>query len=288
MIRGVDGLAAALEVRPEDLRQLVATAEERYRVWPLATRPGKRRFIQAPDAALKLVQERLLRSILYALPPREPAHGFVPGRSIVTNAAAHVGRAWVWTADIRDFFPSTKAGAVVAAIADLEGVDAPAREAILALVTFSGALPQGAPTSPHLANLVFRPLDDSLAAVAAARGMTYTRYADDLTFSGEERPAALAEAVAAAIAPAGYRLAPDKTRLMGRHRRQEVTGLVVNEKVQTPRRHRRWLRAVLHDARERGVEAAAARSGLGIAALLGHLAFFAMASPEAAAKLGGE
>lgn len=261
----------------EDLVALAETAESRYRVYPLRTGPGKKRWIQAPDPELKRAQRMLLHGVLYRLPAHEAAHGFVPGRSIVTNATPHVRRAWVLTLDVKDFFPSTKSDAVARAIDDLRE-----RDTILALTTFQGALPQGAPTSPHLANLAVRDLDERLADLAARRGMAYTRYADDLSFSGDEKPVGLVTDVAAALADHGYRLAPRKTRLMGRHRRQMVTGLVVNEKVQPPRRFRRWLRAVLHDLRRSGPEAALTRARLTAGELAGHFAYLMLVAPERA------
>ena len=171
---------------PPELLELADTAETCYQVYPLKS-GRKRRQIEAPTPELKEAQRWLLVDWLYSLQPTDAAHGFVAGRSIVTNASCHVGRKLVVTADIRNFFPSITASQVSKAIAPLS-LSLLERCAITKLVTRRGRLPQGAPTSPHLANLVARYLDMRLTGLALCGGWTYTRYADDLTFSGDGDP----------------------------------------------------------------------------------------------------
>src|SRR5262249_29867281 len=151
---------------------------------------------------LASAQKWILRNIVEKLPVDEPAHGFVPGRSILTNAQPHAGKAFVVNLDLRDFFPSI-AFPRVRSVFQRAGYS-PAVATILALlctecprkvVTYDGAtyhvatsprgLPQGACTSPSLSNLVARRLDRRLSGLARRMGLTYTRYADDLTFSGD-------------------------------------------------------------------------------------------------------
>jgi RNA-directed DNA polymerase len=258
-------------IAPEDVAACIAGADESYCVYPLR-RGTKVRWIEAPKSILKRIQRDLLDHVLYGLPVTEHAHGFVPGRSIVTNARQHVGRHWVVTLDIKDFFPSITAGQVRAAIDGL-GWDAECLIAVTTLLTRRGRLPQGAPTSPHVANLVARDLDHLLAARAAARGWDYTRYADDLTFSGDSSPDGLVEDVETLLWQHGFRSARRKTRLMPRDQRQEVTGLVVNERVRLPKPQRRRLRAMVYRAQHLGPELA----GLD-PVLHGHLAFAAHVS----------
>ena len=149
------------------------------------------------------------------------------------------------------------------------------------VVTRRGSLPQGAPTSPHLANLAFSSVDVKLEGLGRELEMRYTRYADDLTFSGDDLDARLVERVDGILEPSGYRLAPQKTHIMGRHRQQRVTGLVVNERVRLPRELRRWVRAVQHDVKLHGLEAAVDRSGsLSHSRLRGYLALLGMVEPE--------
>jgi hypothetical protein len=179
--------------------------------------------------------------------------GFERGRSIVTNAAVHVGSAVVVRMDVRDFFGSTTARRLGRYFRRI-GWNAAAAKLLTRLCTHDDALPQGAPTSPRLSNLVNLDLDARLFALAGSRRARYTRYADDITFSfPEEDRAAIADAIGTTktvLADCGYRLhTKRKLSIRRRHQSQRVTGLVVNEGVSLPRRTRRWLRAVAHRLR---------------------------------------
>lgn len=239
-------------------------------------------------------QRIVLREILDAIPPHDAAHGFRRARSVRTHAAAHAGRAIVVRFDLEDFFASVAAGRVqgiyraagyppevARVLAALSTNVVPAREwaalptpADPALALRHGRLgrrlalphlPQGAPTSPALANLAAYGLDVRLTAYAASIEARYTRYADDLTFSGEgwlRRDApSLARAVAAIAREEGFRLNPAKTRLMSQARRQTVCSVVVNAHPNVARDEFDRLKAVLHQAALDG-PAAANRAGV--------------------------
>lgn len=276
-------LADALGLGPRDLDRLCVEAPEHYLVYPIVT-SGRKRWIEAPKAGLKSVQRLLLDRVLYRLPASSFAHGFVPGRSIVSNARVHCGWPTVVTMDLRKFFPSTTTDMVARAL-DRLPFGQPDRERIVLLTTRGGHLPQGAPTSPHLANLVARPMDFRLHGLAQASGWRYTRYADDLAFSGDGNPRGLVRAVAEIAAETGYQVARHKTRIMGRSKRQTVTGLVVNERVTLPREKRRLLRAALHRVRTRGWQS----EGLQTAEqILGQVAFLCQVDRDRQAGLWQE
>lgn len=237
-------------------------------------RRGGLRLIEAPKADLKRAQHRLLEGLLDQLPLHEAAHGFVRGRSVATHAALHAGRAVVMRFDLRDFFPGILARRVHALWTTLGYPRGTARLLTTLCTTrtppdvrarlrddgglgwwgakrlASAHLPQGAPTSPALANLCAFGLDLRLDGLAHAFGATYSRYADDLVFSGppalRAQARALADWVHAIVADEGFEVNPDKTRCMPAHRQQRVTGLVVNAKAQTPRRDHDLLKAILH------------------------------------------
>lgn len=268
-------LVEMLGVPPKRFSEIVATADEMYCVYPLI-KGKKKRWIEAPRAELKQLQRRLLDSVLYRLVIDESAHGFVPGRSIVTNARRHCGRAWVVTMDIRDFFPSIGAKRVDRQLArlPLTGAD---RENLVRLVTRNGRLPQGAPTSPHLANLVSRRLDLRLKRLAHVTGWNYSRYADDLAFSGEGEPKKLIPIVEQIVIDEGFQPARQKTHVMSRHQRQVVTGLVVNDKLALPRPKRRLLRAMLHRLRSTNRNSVSLPE---VQIIHGHLALAALVDPE--------
>ena len=271
---------------PISLRALAPEADERYHVYPLVSGKSKKkkRWIEAPDSELKAAQRWLLDNWLYHLAPTGFAHGFVPGRSILTNAAEHVGRRWVVTADVRDFFPSITAGRIATCLAELELDDAD-RSAVVQLVTRRGRLPQGAPTSPHLANLIARTLDLRLSGLARQHGWTYTRYADDLTFSAGSPtspdtgmpPHELLWAIEQIVSDDDFQLAADKTHVMPHHQRQTVTGLVVNQRVALPKPRRRTLRAMLHRLETAGPETLDLRQ---LQVAQGHLALSKLIDPD--------
>jgi RNA-directed DNA polymerase len=235
---------------------------------------GGVRVILAPKRELKALQRRVLHDLLERVAPTPHAHGFVAGRSIATNAAPHAGRALVVNLDLRDFFPGITyprvrglfvalgySFAVASALAllctehDREAFD---HQGVRYWVSVTPrALPQGAPTSPALANLAAARLDRRLAGLARRLGCAYTRYADDLTFSGDA-PSITPRLLAAArriIADEHFSVHERKTRVLRRSARQTVTGLVVNDGVGTPRALRRRLRAILHHAQHTGLEA---------------------------------
>ena len=271
---------------PISLRELAPEADERYHVYPLVSGKSKKkkRWIEAPDSELKAAQRWLLDNWLYHLAPTGFAHGFVPGRSILTNAAEHVGRRWVVTADVRDFFPSITATRIATCLAELELDDAD-RSAVVQLVTRRGRLPQGAPTSPHLANLVARTLDLRLSGLARQHDWTYTRYADDLTFSAGSPtspdtgmpPHELLWAIERIVSDEDFQLAADKTHVMPHHQRQTVTGLVVNQRVALPKPRRRTLRAMLHRLETAGPETLDLRQ---LQVAQGHLALSKLIDPD--------
>jgi RNA-directed DNA polymerase len=185
--------------------------------------------------------------VLYArgLPPF--VTGFVPGRSLLANAVAHVGQKYVVKIDIKDFFPSVPSKKVQDEFRSF-GYPEKVTSLLTNLCTWRAGLPQGAPTSPYLANLVFLPCDRKLKEWADRAGVTYTRYADDLTFSSTEPMDAVTVDLVDLIGTFGFRVNPKKTRSWHPGQRLITTGMVVNEKAHPPRRFRRRLRAIFHQA----------------------------------------
>lgn len=254
----------------------------RYR-W--VARPGAvPRLLESPTPLLRAVLRRLLDRVLAPVPVHPAAHGFVPGRSALTHARQHAGADVVVCLDLRHFFAAVTAAraagvfamlgypeAVVAALTGLvthrtpvavlgrmpAGGDSSSRQLLRARLR-TPHLPQGVPTSPALANLVCHVLDARLAGWAAAAGARYSRYADDLAFSGADGLATprLVRAVTTIVAKEGFTVHRTKTRVQRSSGRQLVTGLVVNQALGVPRPVEDRLRAVLHDAVRHGPEIA--------------------------------
>jgi len=236
-----------------------------YHCHLMPKRDGHLRLIEEPKPVLKRLQRRILHGLLDQIPAHPAVYGFVKGRTCITAAAAHAGEAAVLGFDIADFFPSISPARLYAAFRAL-GYP---RAVALALTNLSTAitptdilatpnlaarpllqhrhLPQGAPTSPALANLAAFRLDKRLAGLARRVEARYTRYADDLTFSGDAHiTPILARAVPEIAHAEGFRLNPAKTRQATQAQRQTVTGLTVNAHVNLPRPQYDRLKATLH------------------------------------------
>jgi hypothetical protein len=274
----------------------------------VAKRGGRTRLIEMPKARLKAIQRRVLRDILDRIPPHEAAHGFRRGRSVLTYAAPHAGRRIVLRFDLRDFFPSVRAARVHALYrtagypdpvarllsglctnaAPSEVRDTVARE--MALPYAAAHLPQGAPTSPGLANLCAYRLDCRLAALAGSVGARYTRYADDLAFSGGEaleRGARRFQVMVCRVAlEEGFEVHTRKSRFMRQAVRQQLAGVVVNERPNVKRADFDELKAILCNCARHG-PASQNRDGHADfrAHLLGRIAYVGLLNPARAAKL---
>ncbi|MEU2351105.1 reverse transcriptase family protein [Modestobacter sp. NPDC049651] len=266
-----------------DAHRLERTAAEplrHYRWTVRETRSGVR-LLAAPKPRLKEAQRRLLRHVVGPLPVHDAAHGCVPGRSVRTAAAPHTGAAVVLQLDLESFFAGVAAGRVHGLLRTVGGLTEPVAHAVTGLVTTVVPravwaavpappdderhrrlgrrlavphLPQGAPTSPALANLVCFRLDRRLTGLAASFGATYTRYVDDLTFSGDRGldRGRFERLVGEVVTEEGFALNAAKTRSAPSSRRQSVLGAVVNVRPALPRPERDALRALLHNCAVHG------------------------------------
>ena len=216
-----------------------------YKHYEIPKRRGGTRPIDEPLPSLKEIQRWVLGNILvpassFMVSP--VAKAFMPGKSLRENARFHRGRKKVVALDISDFFPSIGFGAVYGAFEEM-GYDKAVAVMLAKLCTFRKCLPQGAPTSPMLSNMVFKRLDDHIFHYCRKRGIQYTRYADDLTFSGDDiNTNHLVSYVKMLLATRQFVLNEEKTKVMSQGRRQNVTGVVVNEKLQVPRVYRDKIR----------------------------------------------
>ena len=309
-------LARAMGIELSALRWLTyhrrAAALLHYHRYGIPKKTGGIRAISAPKPALAKAQAWVLANILNKLEPEPDAHGFVRRRSILTNALPHVARAVVVNLDLSGFFPTltfrrvkglfgklgySEHAATVLALLTTEPPRAHAEldGKVWGVALGERVLPQGACTSPALTNAICRRLDRRLRGLAARHGFEYTRYADDLTFSGDDRSAAsegarrkvglLLKSVRSILLDEGFVEHPEKTRVMGQGRRQEVTGVVVNAKPSLGREERRRLRAILHNAARHGLASQNREQHPDFAGhLRGLVSFACMLEPERAAE----
>ncbi len=263
-------------------RRIPRLAHYRYRV--LSKQSGSARMIESPKPRLKALQRQILSQILEKIPPHPAAHGFLKGRSIKTYVAPHIGQRVLLKMDLQDFFPSISGARVQAlfrtigypeAVADLLGgicTNAVPRNAwqqqasqldsnhLREAATLYAAphLPQGAPTSPALANICCYRDDCRLSGLAESVGAAYTRYADDLAFSGDEEFERGIERfsvhVAAILMVEGFRVHHRKTRVMRRGVRQHLAGVVLNDHLNQMRPDFDRLKAILANCVRQGPE----------------------------------
>jgi retron-type reverse transcriptase len=277
-----------------------------YIAFEVPKRSGGSRVIFAPKRRLKALQRQLNELLVRKLPVSTHAHGFVTGRSIRTGADPHVGRAFVLHLDLKDFFPSVTF-ARVRGLLIAYGYAYPVAATLAALCTESRRQPveidgelfhvpvgqrhcvQGAPTSPGLCNAMVLRLDRRLAGLARKFQCNYTRYADDLTFSGDASRGAmigLRERATEIIRAEGFEVNREKTSLASKGARQTVTGVVVNQVAGLSRQDRRRMRAEAH---QRGLAEKSGKpvSAEAVARFEGKLAYLAMLNPAQAEAIRG-
>jgi RNA-directed DNA polymerase len=247
-LQNVQSLAELVGVSEFEIYRYAYRAHLHYRQFRMAKQCGGSRTISAPLAGLKAIQRRISKQILQPQELHDAATGYRRGRSIVTNACVHADRDFVFNADIKDFFGSIRAKRVRSLFSEL-GFATQVAGFLTKLCTYHGVLPQGAPTSPMLANLVCRLLDERIAAYCAAYEFTYTRYCDDITISGHGKFTSQMQAdIFGIIESEGFAVNTNKVRLATKRARQMVTGVVVNRFTNMTRDHRRKLRAIFHQA----------------------------------------
>lgn len=202
-----------------------------YSCFEIPKKSGGKRIIEAPCERLKKIQRWIKDEIIDSFCPSEHAIGFRKGMSIVDNAKPHIGKELVINLDLKDFFPSVTYAEVLRLFVYM-GYRLDVSHLLTKLCTNSNnVLPQGSPASPSLSNLVLLKLDKRLSTLARSINCCYSRYADDITFSGEKRIKSIVPLVQRIIIEEGYSVNEDKVRLQYANQRQEVTGLIVNTKL---------------------------------------------------------
>lgn len=265
-LKGRHSVADLLEVPYMHLVHILYRSPQRYAYtkFSIPKRSGGVREIAAPANSLKILQAKLNSVLQIVYKSKPAAHGFISGHSIVTNALAHTGKRFVLNLDLEDFFPSIHFGRIRGAfMGQPYNVSAAAATVLAQICSTPDGLPQGAPSSPMVSNLVCARLDGELQRLAKKHRCTYTRYADDISFSttAPRFPPALASRKGDGWAPGevelgrelaevieanDFRVNARKTRMQVRECHQEVTGLTVNKFPNVQRRFVRQVRAMLH------------------------------------------
>jgi len=309
LIKDAKDLANKMGVTLKLLRFLTYTqklsAKSNYVHFKMAKKTGGFREISAPKPELKRLQYWILENILNKVEVSDEAHGFVTNRSIVSNAKLHVGKAVVINCDLENFFPtlsyprvkgffkSLGYSAELATVLAMLTTEAEQKEVLLdgeKLYLYTGKryLPQGSPASPMITNLICRKLDKRMLGIANSLEFTYTRYADDMTFSSDhyEKINKMMYWIKGITKEEGFVLHPTKTKIMKRGARHEVTGVVVNEKLSINRKELKKFRALLYQIEQSGLEGKSwnGKSENLMASVWGYANFIQMVDKEKGAK----
>ena len=221
-------------------------AEEHYQKVQIPKRNGTWRTLYVPDSLLKYIQKQILHKILMQFPVSSCSSAYKKGCSLKENAAPHTGKPIVLKMDIWDFFGNITFISVYQHAFPGELFPPSVRTLLTHLCCYRDFLPQGAPTSPYISNLVLAPFDHYMENWCKGRNITYTRYCDDLTFSGNFEPEMLIRKVSSFLLRMGFEVNPEKTKVCRRGQQQIITGIVVNEKAQVPKAYRRSLRQEIY------------------------------------------
>lgn len=264
-------LLTYLGVSSKELKKIWWFRERMYCEFDIYKKDNKKRIIYSPNERLKYLQRKiaLLLSQIYRV--RHPVHGFVANKSVKTNALSHIRKRYILNVDLKDFFPSITEKRVTGVLMSL-GIDDRVSRIIGRLCCYNGYLPQGAPTSPVLSNMICFRMDKDFLSIAKSLRCIYTRYADDITFSSHQPMTALFEdlvprlghfnpnllmpAFRSIVATNGFIINPNKAHYADRHSRRMVTGIKINELLNVDRRYVRNIRAALYSVETLGLEAA--------------------------------
>ena len=225
-----------------------------YRKITIPKRSGGTRELSVPDEILKKIQRKISEVILSRSPISTYATAYRFGASVQKNAAPHIGKPLVLKLDIKHFFDSITYSAVKELCFPAERFSEQIRILLTMLCYRGDALPQGAPSSPAITNIIMREFDETVGEFCESRSITYTRYCDDMTFSGEFDVTELIAFVKAELFKNGFLLNKEKTTFTTKGKRQTVTGIVVNDKLSTPTNYRKAIRQQMHYINKFGIE----------------------------------
>jgi RNA-directed DNA polymerase len=246
-------LSLLVGYKKEYLKKAALYTKYFYRNFEITKKNGKKRAISEPLPSLKEIQHWILKNILYKTPISPFAKAYKPHVTILENLRFHKNQPKVFTLDLEHFFPSIKIESVEQIFLEI-GYSKSISNLLSQLCTKDGFLPQGAPTSPYLSNLMFKETDEAISEYCKQHKIRYTRYADDLSFSGNFDEEKLLQKVTENIQKIGFQINVEKTKLMTPNMRQTVTGIVVNDKPQVVFHKRNKLRQAMYYIMKFGID----------------------------------
>lgn len=263
-----EDVAVILGIKEKSLRYFLfkKRPENMYHTFDIPKKNGKSRKISAPSRELKEIQKKLALILTFIYEPKVCAYGFINNKSFVDNATQHTKRNLILNIDLKDFFTQIHFGRIRGMLMNAPySIGEEAATTIAQIACFNGVLPQGAPTSPILTNMICVPLDNSLMRLAKRTGCTYSRYADDITFSTHKKAfdesliyierdkVCIGQKLLSILERHSFTVNPEKITLRSWHSRQEVTGLTVNAFPNLRRSYIKQFRAILHHCEKHGI-----------------------------------
>lgn len=246
-------LSALVGYRKEYLRKASHYPKYFYRDFEIIKKNGSKRPISEPLPSLKEVQIWILKNILYNIPTSPFAKAYKPNSGLLENLKFHKNQPKVFTLDLENFFPSISITSIEKVFLSV-GYSRLIARLLAKLCTRDATLPQGAPTSPYLSNLIFKNADAIISAYCVERKIRYTRYADDLSFSGDFEEKELLKKITVIVENLDLHINTAKTKLMTPNMRQTVTGIVVNDKPQIAFDKRNELRQAMYYIKKFGID----------------------------------
>lgn len=270
VIFDMNHIAILMGINYLDFIKMYNSLKKCYSNKEIDKKSGGVRIIDMPSENLKYIQRWILENILYKLPCSSYAMGFRKGKSIVTNAMPHINKECVINFDIKDFFPSIHFGRVKGLFKNM-GYSSKVSHILGNICTYNGYLPQGAPTSPYITNLICIKMDKRIGTLCEKNKYTYTRYADDITVSGDKSIVKIISLIKKIISEEGFSNNSKKERILKKHNAQIVTGIVVNKKLKPQNKFIKKLRQEIYYINKFGLHSHMERIGLNKSNYIGHL-----------------
>ena len=262
--RELSSLEQDLGISARTLYAVSNNLSKHYHKVSLPKKRGGHRNLSVPDKVLKSIQRRIADILLIHMPVSRYAKAYRFGSSTLRNAKHHIGKHVVLKLDILHFFDSIRYSTVKDKVFPEEIYEEPLRILLTMLCYYKDTLPQGAPSSPAITNIILYEFDELIGKWCQDQGISYTRYCDDMTFSGDFDPTEVIQYVKSELKGMGFLLNEQKTRIQHTGQRQSVTGIVVNEKLSIPADYRRKLRQEIYYCRKFGIQEHLQRIGLEI------------------------
>lgn len=253
VIFDIKHLRRLFQISKNDFRSIYYSLDYQYHEIKIPKNNGNGdRTLSLPSKKLKKLQRWILDNILYKIAVHECAHGFVPDKSTITNAKQHIKKEFILKMDIKDFFPSISSRRVFGLFKSI-GYNEQVSIALTKICTYNEFLPQGAPTSPYISNLICRKLDNRITLLCIKNSLVYSRYADDLTISGGKKLKKTPHFIKQILSDEGFTINTSKTKIIHNSFRQQVTGVIVNQKASIPKDIFRKVKQDIHYMKKYGV-----------------------------------